>query len=82
MSEHHYRYVPYSLEKKYEALGWRFHAFLGFPHCCYASLYIWDGEGEPVEPEKDIQIYPAKKAHKEEDDDLMSWSIPGKKIDD
>ena len=56
-----YRYVPYALEKEYEALGWEFDSPLGMPHACYASLYIWRGEGEPVEPERKIQVYPVKK---------------------
>ena len=61
MTEKIYRYVPYSLEKKYEALGWEFECDLGFPHCCYASLYMWKGEGEPVEPAREISVYPVKK---------------------
>jgi len=46
-------------------LGWEFDSPLGMPHACYASLYIWRGEGEPIEPERKIYVYPVKKEDKE-----------------
>jgi len=61
MTEKFYRYVPFSREKAFEALGWEFESYLPLPHACYASLYIWRGEGDPVDPEIDITVYPAKK---------------------
>jgi hypothetical protein len=61
MTEKIYRYVPHSNAKKYENLGWVFDSDLGPPHAAYASLYRWEGTGEPVEPEKDITVYPRKK---------------------
>lgn len=56
MSNHDgdYRYVPHSEAKQWEALGWEFTADLGPPHCVYASLYKWAGEGEPVFPQKTL----------------------------
>ena len=49
-NEKWFRYVPFSREKAYEAIGWEFDSYLPLPHACYASLYIWRGEGEPVDP--------------------------------
>lgn len=68
MTETIYRYVPYSLEKKYESLGWVFDSDLGPPHSCYASLYRWAGEGDPVEPVKEIHVYPVKKEKSDAED--------------
>lgn len=51
MTELVYRYVAHWRTADYEALGWQFAANLGPPHGCYSALYVWAGEGEPVEPE-------------------------------
>ena len=61
MTEKFYRYVPFSKEKDFEALGWEFESYLPLPHACYASLYVWRGEGEPVDPKVEITVYPVKK---------------------
>lgn len=52
-NEKYFRYVPYHREKAYEACGWEYSGPLGPPHCAYASLYEWTGNGEPVEPAPD-----------------------------
>lgn len=67
MENKYYRYVPYHREKEYEALGWQFESPLGLPHACYASLYVWAGNGEPIEPELDIEIN-NRNAKKENED--------------
>lgn len=54
--EEYYRYVPHHQQKKWEDLGWSFHAYLGPPHAAYSSLYKWMGSGVPVEPEAQIDI--------------------------
>lgn len=43
-----FKYVRHGDVKKYEALGWVFHADLGAPHGFYSVLMLWAGEGEPV----------------------------------
>jgi len=66
MTEKFYRYVPFSKEKDFERLGWEFESYLPLPHACYASLYVWRGEGEPVDPEIEITVYPVKKEKTDE----------------
>ena len=66
-SEKIYRYVPHHMSKKYEECGWEYSSPLGLPHACYASLYEWTGEGDPVEPEIDIQIIKKIKNDEAED---------------
>ena len=56
MSEQIFAYVPHSRQKHFEALGWEFSTDLGPPHCAYASLYKWMGEGLPVYPKDDITV--------------------------
>jgi len=56
MSEKIFAYVPHSRQKKFEALGWEYSNDLGPPHCAYASLYQWTGEGLPVYPKDDITV--------------------------
>ena len=51
MSEKIYKYVPYSEEKRWEAVGWVYAQELGPPHAAYASLWMWPHDGEPVIPE-------------------------------
>ena len=48
--------MPHHRQKAYEELGWTFSRDLGYPHAAYASLYVWAGKGEPVEPPNDISI--------------------------
>ena len=55
-SEKIFKYVPHHLARKYEEMGWEFESPLGLPHSCYAALYKWVGEGEPVEPNIEIEI--------------------------
>jgi hypothetical protein len=66
MTEKFYRYVPYAKEKEYEKLGWEFESPLPLPHACYASLYVWRGEGDPVEPKTEITVYSVKKEKTDE----------------
>ena len=44
-------YVAHHMAKEFEAVGWVFSTDLGPPHCAYASLYRWEGEGTPIIPE-------------------------------
>ena len=66
MDEKFYRYVPYAKEKAYEAIGWEFESPLPLPHACYASLYVWRGEGPPIDPVFEISVYPVKKEKTDE----------------
>lgn len=54
MNETFYKYVPHSETKAYEALGWRFASALGSPHGFYSSLYVWEGDGDPKLPRREI----------------------------
>lgn len=54
--EEYYRYVPHHQQKMWEDLGWSFHCDLGPPHAAYSSLYKWEGNGPPVEPNSEIKI--------------------------
>lgn len=60
MKESVFCYVPHSRQRQFEELGWEFESYLGLPHACYATLYKWVGEGEPVYPEEDIGVYNKK----------------------
>jgi hypothetical protein len=51
MTEKIYKYVPHHQSAAYEAAGWVFESYLGYPHAAYSSLYRWPEEGEPVMPE-------------------------------
>ena len=63
MKDKIFAYVPHSQQKKFEDAGWQYDCDLGYPHACYASLYIWAGDGEPVYPRIDISVLkPATKA--------------------
>jgi hypothetical protein len=67
MIEGIFAYVPHSHQKQFEAIGWEYECDLGYPHACYASLYKWVGEGEPVYPETNIAI--RKPVNKAQEDD-------------
>ena len=56
MADQIFAYVPHSRQKQFERLGWEFANDLGPPHCAYASLYKWAGEGLPIYPEDDICV--------------------------
>jgi hypothetical protein len=51
-----YKYVPHHQQKLWEDLGWSFHCDLGPPHAAYSSLYVWDGDGDPVVPNVEVKI--------------------------
>lgn len=53
-------YVPHSRQRKFEELGWEYANDLGPPHCAYASLYEWVGDGEPIYPPDDIGVVRSK----------------------
>lgn len=56
MADRVFAYVPHSRQRQFEALGWEYANDLGPPHCAYASLYKWAGEGLPVYPVDDICV--------------------------
>jgi hypothetical protein len=67
MADQIFAYVPHSRQRQFEALGWEFSNDLGPPHCAYASLYKWAGEGLPIYPEDDICVG-RRRFEKREDD--------------
>ena len=68
MTEQIFCYVPHSRQKQFEELGWEFETDLGYPHACYASMYKWKGEGEPIYPKEDISVLKRFKNQAQEND--------------
>lgn len=48
-----FRFVPHHLVKAYLALGWCDCGFAPGHHGAHARVMKWEGEGEPVEPERE-----------------------------
>jgi|APCry1669193181_1035450.scaffolds.fasta_scaffold107764_2 hypothetical protein len=55
LPEQYYAYVPHSRVDAYVEIGWEFESELPPPHCFYACLYRWIGEGEPLMPKRTDQ---------------------------
>lgn len=56
MTDQIFAYVPHSRQRQFEELGWEYANDLGPPHCAYASLYRWAGNGLPIYPKEDISV--------------------------
>jgi hypothetical protein len=52
LPEQYYVDVLHSRIDDYVKIGWEFESELPPPHCFYACLYKWIGEGEPVTPNR------------------------------
>lgn len=72
MADQIFAYVPHSRQKRFEELGWEYSTDLGPPHCAYASLYKWAGDGLPVYPKDDISVYRAPLTRSEQDENKQS----------
>lgn len=49
-----FRYVPHALVRTYELLGWKDCGFSPGSHGCHSRVMIWQGKGEPREPDPRI----------------------------
>ena len=66
MTDENFCYVPHSMSKIFEDLGWEFATDLGPPHAAYASLYRWAKDGDPIMPPSTITMPAMAKIKKEE----------------
>lgn len=46
-----FRYVPHAMVRNYELLGWKDRGYVPGHHGVWSRIMIWQGKGEPIEPE-------------------------------